>query len=95
METDGQPEPLVTIRYEGTAMEVSFGLRPPDSEHGEAGYDAVLNGLAIATGVIIASVSQMDAKFLGQEAMERTHRMFWGEVQKTLDKTLMGEVERG
>ena len=85
------PPPLVTIRYENRSFEVAYGLRTGADPHGEAGFDAIVDGVAVALGIVVSRVATMDPEFLDGDGMQQMKAKFWTAVETAVDKALTME----
>lgn len=76
--------PLVTIRYENGAFGVAYGLRPEGDPDGEAGFDRVVDGVAIALGIVMSQVALMDPDFM-ENGMDEMKAKFWASVEEAIE----------
>lgn len=84
--------PLVMVTYEDDRFHVAYGLRPEGHEHGEAGADEVVGGIAIALGILLSRIATIDPDYL-DSGIKKTKESFWSQVRDTIDEALKSEAK--
>lgn len=75
------PPPLVTVRYVKGSFSIAYGMRPEGDPDGEAGFDQIVDGVAVALGIVVSRVATMDSEFLDGDGMEQMQAKFWTAVE--------------
>lgn len=83
--------PIVAVWKQGGEYRIEFGLRADDHEDGPADPEDVMEGSAVAVGMLINAVGEM-ADGWSAEDLDGHRDTFWDAVLATVEKAQSGDV---